>query len=448
VVLYSPVSALNVSIKGTEKVDEKALARMRREFAKFIGIRKYPDVAWEMLLAIYEDDLGPGATFEVAFEDLKDPAWRIYKATKKYKPAKSPQQNPESTEEVPARLSEDDIERSRVFSEYLAKLAVPEEAIIRQSAEGPKEVYPEAKGFRVKYLDNKLLSPKQAWVLLTSPVAAHWSLRLHFEPKRVPVVDHTYEVTEGMSDERGRYSLVEVPLPNSRVVSFKDRRLLRAGMWELPEKREKARSNERPMRELEVEFGRGKKRWKILPYPGEDGHTNRVLVKPKTVLGDLHDRVSSLIKRYPWEESDAVWFVLTGEPPWVAPFTWQFRGFSSGVGEDSFGYGFVTLKVEPWVSAKTVQKVYCDIQRNLRDGRGARRLKRETLKLLRFVNERVNVADLSLEERRRLAPKLVAEWDKENPQYPYEGNTWKFWRDYHRARQAVISPSYERHGER
>jgi len=107
-----------------------------------------------------------------------------------------------------------------------------------------------------------------------------------------------------------------------------------------------------------------------------------------------------------------------------------------------FGYGFVTLKVEPWVSAKTVQEVYSDIQRNLRDGRGARRLKRTTLELLRFVNERVHVADLSLEERRRLAPKLVAEWDKENPQHPYEGDTWKFWRDYHRARRAVLSPSY------
>ena len=420
-------------------MDEKELARMRRGFAKFIGIRKYPDDAWALLLELYDDLLDAGATFEVAFEDLKEPARRIYRATQKGKPAKSPQQNPETSEEVPARLSEDEIERSKVFSEYLAKLAAPEEAIIRQSDEGPVEVYPEAKGFRVKYLDNKLLSPKQARALLTSPVAANWSLHLHFRPKKVPVVGHTYEVTKGMSDERGPYSLVEVPTPESGTVSFKDRRPLRAGVWELPGARENARSNERPRRKL--------KHWKVVPYPGEDGYTHRVLVEPKTVLGDLHDRVSHLIKHYPWEESDAVWFVLTGEPPSIPPFTWQFRGFRSGIGEDSFGYGFVTLKVEPWVSAKTVQKIYSDIQRNLRDGRGVRRLKRETLKLLRFVNERINVAALSLEERRRLAPKLVAEWDEENPQYRYEGDTWKFWRDYHRARQAVLSPSYEWSGE-
>ena len=63
-----------------------------------------------------------------------------------------------------------------------------------------------------------------------------------------------------------------------------------------------------------------------------------------------------MIQQYPWEEADAVWFMLTGETPWVAPLTWQARWFGRGDEgeEDSFGYGFVTLKVELWVDPKLV----------------------------------------------------------------------------------------------
>jgi hypothetical protein len=55
----------------------------------------------------------------------------------------------------------------------------------------------------------------------------------------------------------------------------------------------------------------------------------------------------------------------------------------------------------------------------------------------------VNVADLSHAERRNEAPKLVAAWDEENPNDSFEGNTKEFWKAYHRARRAIMSPSYE-----
>jgi hypothetical protein len=187
--------------------------------------------------------------------------------------------------------------------------------------------------------------------------------------------------------------------------------------------------------------------WKILSFPGEDGYTHRTLVNPHSVLGDLHDKVTHLIKRYPWEEPDAVWFVLTGETPHVAPFTWQARWFGSGIEEDSLSYGFVTLKIEPWVDPNLVWRVYSDIQRGLRGGRRNRRLEPKTLELLRFVNERVDVANLSRSERRQCAPQLVVAWDRENPDDSYNGNTREFWKAYHRARRAVMSPTYEWHGE-
>ena len=153
--------------------------------------------------------------------------------------------------------------------------------------------------------------------------------------------------------------------------------------------------------------------------------------------------MSRLIQRYPWEEQDAVWFVLTGETPPVALLTWQARWFGSDIWEDSFSYGFVTLKIEPWVDPKLVWKVYSDIQRGLRNGRRNRRLGWKSLELLQFVNERVNVANLSRVERREEAPRLVAAWDRGYPDDSYDGNTREFWKAYHRARQAVMSPYYE-----
>jgi hypothetical protein len=102
--------------------------------------------------------------------------------------------------------------------------------------------------------------------------------------------------------------------------------------------------------------------------------------------------------------------------------------FGDEIGDDSFSYGFVTLEIEPWVDPKLAWKVYTDIQRGLRNGRRNRRLEPKSLEQLRFVNERVNVADLSRAARRRFAPELVAAWDTENPDDSYEDNTQEFWK--------------------
>jgi hypothetical protein len=104
------------------------------------------------------------------------------------------------------------------------------------------------------------------------------------------------------------------------------------------------------------------------------------------------------------------------------------------------------LKIEPWVPAREVGRFYLNLQRGLRGVSRARGLEDKSLRLLRFVNERVNVASLSRKERRRLAPSLVAAWDEEYPEDAYEDNTSKFWRDYNRARQAVVAPTYEWRG--
>jgi hypothetical protein len=434
-----------VSNKGLEGLEE-----MQRELAKLLRLKKhkkYPDGAMRVLLEVYPDDI-EYALRSGSLEELEQPARGIYRAWEAGAPRESAPNHTVVSERAAEQLGAETAKRAEVFSECLAKLTTSGYFLVQDIKDPSKDRYvsSEVEGFRRKYLDDKLLSPEQARALLTSPVAAHWP-RFFFQRSGVPVVGHAYQVTEGMSDDRGPHSLVEVPLPSSKVASLKDRRPLAAAPWELPEKREKAKSNERLKREYKIGYPPRERVWKIVPYPGEDGLTHRVLVEPDSVLGDLYDMVSSLIQRYPWEEPDAVWFVLTGETPQVEPFTWQFRGLGSGIGEDSFRYGFVTLKIEPWVDPKLVWKVYSDIQRGLRNGRRVRRLGPKSLELLRFVNERINAANLSRGERRKVGSELVAAWDGENPDDSFNGNTREFWKAYHRARQAIMSPSYEWRGD-
>lgn len=411
-------------------MDKTELERTQREIAKLLGLKKYkkyPDGAMRVLLDEYGDDVAM-AYSTGDWDLLKQPARGIYKTWEARGAQESDPGFTGVSERAAEQLGEDVTKRAAVFSEYLARRGVP-------AFSGPKN-------FRAKYLDEKLLSPQQARELLTSPVAAHYP-DMVFTRWNIPVIGHAYQVTKDRSDEKGTYSLVQMPLPSSKVASFKDRRPRPAGPWEMPAGREDARSNEKPKREFKAPTGD----WKILPFPGEDGLTHRVLVWRGSLLGKLHDEVGRLIQHYPWEEQAAVWFVLTGETPQVAPLTWQARWSGHGVGEDAFGYGFITLKIEPWVDPKLVWKVYSDIQRGLRGERRNRRLDPKTLDLLRFVNERVRVADLSRSERRRLAPELVAAWDRKNPDKSYNGNTREFWKAYHRARRAVISPTYEWRGE-
>jgi hypothetical protein len=279
-----------------------------------------------------------------------------------------------------------------------------------------------------------------------------------FDMFGVSLVGHGYRVRKGI-DEEGPYSLVKVFTPDSRrnrrIRPLKDRRTLQLGGWELPDWPADARSNWKPRRELD-------ETWKIVPFPGKDGRTHRVLVRSDSFLGALHRAVGELIQRYPWEEPDAVWFLLTGEVPWVAPVTWQSRWFGgeqtiSSFSEegDSFSYSFITLKVAPWVSPQSVAQVFREALGKLRGEHRSRRLDDVSLKLLEFVTERIDPLTLTPEEReltprqlkRRMGPKLVAAWDKENPKNRYEGNTWKFWRDFSRVRRAVLSPSLQWDGE-
>jgi hypothetical protein len=82
-----------------------------------------------------------------------------------------------------------------------------------------------------------------------------------------------------------------------------------------------------------------------------------------------------------WEPGDAEMFVLTGKL-WLSPVQWSASGGRIGP------LAPLTLTIMPFVSAKTVERVYRDIQRQVLEGEDNRRVEARALAVFRFVTER------------------------------------------------------------
>ena len=354
---------------------------------------------------------------EEEWYDLKKEARKIARLLANQPGGKTPPgrtPNDDSAEEQSAQqLKDEELDRSWAFSEYVSKIATTDDNVRR---------------FRNRYLSGNTIQPAQALALLTSPAAAIWP-SLEFHVSGFPLLDHTHQILEEERDDKGDYALVEAYDPASGTKkSFKDRRPLEAGAWSVPEQPRDALSNSEETREI--------KNGKLLSFPDDEYGINRVCVRTGSVLGDLRERVHKLIRRYPWWESEAAWFILTGVTPWVAPVSLQTRG--NGL-TYRFERQFITIKVEPWVSEETVRRTYREAQVRLLQGDN-HPAKSKQLDLFRFVSTRTDPYTLYGRERARVAKELVPEWDRENPHNPYRGDTRRFWRDYDRAVRLIALP--------
>jgi hypothetical protein len=319
-----------------------------------------------------------------------------------------------------------EVERSEIFSAYVAGLAAASSSRIRK--------------FRHRYLGGQTLSSEQARELLGSPFAAHCS-GVFFDVCKVPIVGHTYRILESGEDEKGSYTRIELDDAKVRKPQrLRDRRPLEDGPWFVDGRDNEARQFKGRAREIA--------RYQILLSPGEEGDIHSVLVKKNSVLGKLREAALSLLRDFPWFEQDAAWFLLTGETPYVAPMT--LRGKMKSY--ETFGpyppagfeYALISLTVEPWVSADSVKRVYQDAQR--RWNGSSPPIREKNRKLFSFVTEKMQNAmgtiALRPNEKRRKGKELVAEWDRRNPQWAYCGNTHDFWRDYGLTQRRMTAPGY------
>jgi len=406
-------------------MNEQDMARVLDRLAERIGGKVPPDVRRE--LEEHYDDLLRHAVAggKAEFEDLYRQTASLMRIWRNRGGHKSPVGRTRNEERVPAQLGAYEIERSEIFSEYLAKLAAETKAVQR---------------FRSRILDNRVLTPQQARALLRSPFAAHQPYEF-FKVYRLPLVEHSWRAKGRSQDEKGPYSLVEVSGPVGGERTLKDRRPIETGPWEVADNKHRVREFDDVAREV--------KGYNVLPFPAEDGYTHRALVRFNSVLDRLRKTAQQLLRDYPWFEADSVWFLLTGETPYVAPMTWRAKHRGHVIFDPypstGFGYQLVALTVEPWVPVETVQKVYRDLQRQLLGGDN-RPVGDKNRSLFSFVTERVSSVSLQPAEKRKLGKHLVTEWDQVCSQeegrreWLYRGDTRTFWRDYNLARRLITSP--------
>jgi hypothetical protein len=381
--------------------------------AKRLGMPALPGFVRAELVEHSDDLIRHAHDGDDEMEDLEREARKILRLATGRAGHRSPPGRPPAEERPIWQLKEEEIERSWAFSEYVARIAATESEVQR---------------FRSRYLGGSTIHGQQGRALLASPVAAIWPA-FGLRVTRFSVLDHTHHIIETGADDEGSYSLMEAHDPATGITrTFKDRRPLPIGAWGVAGKAKDALSNREDVREI--------KGWQLLSFPHEEDGIHRVCVKPSSVLGELRKLTDSLVQRYPWWESETVWFVLTGTTPWVAPVSVGARGTGqAGI----FERQFVTIKAEPWISEATILRTYREAQVRLLQGDN-RPTKDKQTRLFRFVSSKTDPYGLNKKERTKIAKRLISEWDKENPDDAYGSDTRRFWRDYDRAVLQIAQP--------
>jgi hypothetical protein len=157
---------------------------------------------------------------------------------------------------------------------------------------------------------------------------------------------------------------------------------------------------------------------KTLYFWDERGYKAEVAVWPGSVLDKLREISCTLSKMYHWRQADATWFVLTGQIP---PFRALHFSTTTIHGGD-FNDAFIDMKVQPWVSNKTVHGIFRQIQRRLIGDN--RKCKSKNIEIFRFVTRSVgtNPQDSDWEKVRQL---------------------WEFKRCYERVCRLLLYPNYK-----
>lgn len=301
-------------------------------------------------------------------------------------------------------LDEYEVERGKAYEEYLAKVAslVEKAATTRRSAVGdPRRL--SVADYREEILGDKTLSSDEARGFLKSPAAAmleNDEFRISGIP---PVHTATSEVIGSGEDERGFYESIKLSIDPPSMAIYPV--YVRPG---------------RPTEELQ--------------FPGRDGKTEAVSVRPLSVLGELLELVDHLYRFTLWERADIAWFVLTGETPPLPPL----QVHRSMMYSRHYASREIVLRVSPWVHEKTVTKAYKAIQsRTL--GHINQPMGKKNLALFRFLVERLDPVDLLSGGRMPDGSKLLAEWNSMHPEWKIN-ETKNFWRDFHNAKKVINAP--------
>jgi hypothetical protein len=97
----------------------------------------------------------------------------------------------------------------------------------------------------------------------------------------------------------------------------------------------------------------------------------------------------------------------------------------------------ISLTVQPWVPAETVENAYRQVQRRVLGGKN-KRIGDKSLRLLEFVTERED-ADGNLPSGSTLVQEWDEKWIHQRPRWCYGADTRTFWRDLGNAQKSVTN---------
>jgi hypothetical protein len=150
-----------------------------------------------------------------------------------------------------------------------------------------------------------------------------------------------------------------------------------------------------------------------------------------SVFDELRKVSRWLAAVFPWQTRDATWFVLTGASPPLPPLQLGLQRRSLR----DYARTALVLTVEPWISSKSLTRVFRAYQRVLL-GRENRPILEKNLELFEFVAPR-----RELVQKGQTWNELRSGWNRQHRQWAYVDNR-HFRRDYLRVRQTLAHPEY------
>jgi hypothetical protein len=264
------------------------------------------------------------------------------------------------TPPVTSSIPDAEIERVRVFSRYLASVAEHDPALAY---------------VRRRLLSGRTLSEEEALALCGSVVARFWSVE-DFASRGIPLLEHT-----------SRFFIPNVPEERQPSIFREDTA-------------------------IEVNGGEGGRHliedaWNPYEQAWTEGNRfvllerlrRRLLsVLPDRVLkGSVFDEIRAvgehLAWNFRWDEADAQWFVLTGEPPAIDAVAASHQVMQA----KDYVHSWIELRIQPWLSPKAVEHAYREVQASVY-GRQSKPLSMKVLALVEFVWEKQKVGKVTWEE--------------------------------------------------
>lgn len=266
-----------------------------------------------------------------------------------------------------ALLSEAELERARVYSRHLARLAERDHDVQR---------------IRSEFFGGAPLSEEATTRLLNS-VAARYFPHEFFKKRGIPLLEH-------------EASLCDLPTPEGEQLGPLETSQVMRISW----------GNGSP---LEEPAGRGLE-WRIM----QEGtvlavHPRGRSVMPGCVLDEIREVGLRMVRYYLWDETDAQRFILTGQVPQIPAIGLVPLHASSA----HHAHCPIVLRVQPWVRPSAVNAVYRRLQAGMY-GSKRRPISRRNLALFEFVFENPPQGRRTWDDLRRMWNKKHRRWAFKN----------------------------------